>query len=515
MAEPTILGTGAYEYTMLNAAVADGTANKLAVFEVFTRNLPAQRRYHVTCGTSRLIDAITSLRYTPADIRILRSNGLLTDAAADWLANWSFTGDIDGYREGELFYQHSPILTVTARFGDAILLETLILSILNHDSTIASAASHMVAAAAGRPIIDMSSRRTHETAAIHAARAAYIGGFDSTSNVAAAVTYGIDWKGTAAHAATLARASELDAFTTQLNVLGHGTTLLIDTYSTDTGLANAITAAQGTLAGIRIDSGDLAVEAAAARTRLNAAGLHDTAIVATGDLDAATIQSLADAPIDMYGVGTRLVTGDTVPSIGLVYKLVAIADHAHTPMRPVAKTSPGKHSTGGRKYAWRELDTRAHATGEHVTTTPPDPASGRILQTALIRGGRLVEAASPRISTHAARTHHREVVRELGKRTGSLPVHMHTPQTTTVLTHGTHPQKALLIVDVQNDFCEGGSLPVPGGHTAAAAIADYLHQQHTSYQLVVTSQDWHPPTARIVVTSAAPQTTLTHGRCTA
>ena len=176
----TALLTDRYELTMAAAALADGTAARPCVFEVFARRLPDGRRYGVVAGTGRLLEAIASFRFGDAEL------GVLTDvvdrATLDWLADYRFGGDVDGYPEGELYFPGSPILTVTGTFADAVLLETLVLSVLNHDSAIASAAARMVTAAAGRPLIEMGSRRTHEEAAVACARAAYLAGFAATSS---------------------------------------------------------------------------------------------------------------------------------------------------------------------------------------------------------------------------------------------------------------------------------------------------------------------------------------------
>ncbi len=183
--ESTALWTDQYELTMLRAALADGTADRRAVFEVFARRLPEGRRYGVVAGTGRLLDAIERFRFDDGALGYLLDHEIIDTATADWLASYRFGGDIWGYAEGECYFPGSPILVVEGTFAEAVLLETLVLSILNHDSAIASAASRMTAAAGSRPIVDMGSRRTHEAAAVAAARAAYIAGFAATSNLAA------------------------------------------------------------------------------------------------------------------------------------------------------------------------------------------------------------------------------------------------------------------------------------------------------------------------------------------
>src|SRR4051795_1530480 len=195
--------TDQYELTMISAALKDGTADRGCVFEVFARRLPTGRRYGVVAGPGRLMELIRDFRFTDEDVDFLRRAQIVDSGTADWLAGYRFTGDIDGYAEGELFFPGSPIMTVSGTFAECVLLETLILSVLNHDCAIAAAAARMVTAARGRPIIEMGSRRTHEEAAVAAARAAYLAGFASTSNLEAARRYGVPTTGTAAHAFTL------------------------------------------------------------------------------------------------------------------------------------------------------------------------------------------------------------------------------------------------------------------------------------------------------------------------
>src|ERR1700735_1783718 len=258
----TGLLTDHYELTMLRAALHSGAAHRRAVFEVFARHLPNGRRYGVVAGTGRLLDALAEFRFGAGELEFLRAAGVADDATLAFLAQYAFSGDIWGYAEGDCYFPGSPILVVEGTFAEAVLLETLALSILNHDCAIASAASRMVTAAggpgpSGRPLIEMGSRRTHEGAAVAAARAAYIAGFASTSNLMARFCYGVPTSGTSAHAFTLAHDSEHDAFVAQLSSLGHGTTLLVDTYDVERGVRAAVEAAGDSLGAGRIDSGEL------------------------------------------------------------------------------------------------------------------------------------------------------------------------------------------------------------------------------------------------------------------
>lgn len=353
----TALQTDRYELTMVDAALESGVAERRSVFEVFTRRLPEGRRYGVVAGTERVIDAIQRFRFHPDHIDYLRILGL-SPRALRWLAAYRFSGDVWGYPEGDVYFPGSPILTVEATFAEAVVLETVILSTLNHDAAVAAAASRMVTAAAGRRILDMGSRRTDPDAAVAAARAAAIAGFDATSNLAAGAVYGLETAGTAAHAFTLAHLDEDVAFRAQIAAQGIGTTLLVDTYDIPTGLRTAVDVAREFGAdgpgGVRIDSGDLVGETQRARAFLDGLGATATRIVVSGDLDEYRMADLlaASAPIDVFGVGTALVTGSGAPTAGLTYKLVAIDDGSGT-LQPVAKRSAGKAGTGGRKVAQR------------------------------------------------------------------------------------------------------------------------------------------------------------------
>jgi nicotinate phosphoribosyltransferase len=380
-APSTALHTDHYELTMLDAALRDHTADRRVAFEVFTRRLPPDTRVGVFGGLGRLLDALERFRFGPDELDWLAGRAIVSPAALEWLAGYRFSGDIDAYREGELYGADSPVLTVEGTFGEAVLLETLVLSVVNHDSAVATAGSRIVAAAGNRPLIEMGSRRTDPEAAVAAARAAYIAGFASSSNLEAGRRYGIPTAGTAAHAFTLAYPTERQAFDAQVASLGPGTTLLVDTYDMEVGIRNAVAAAGPTLGAIRIDSGDLAHEARQARALLDQLGATATRVVVTGDLDQAALEDLARAPVDGYGVGTAVVMGGLRPTAGFVYKLVEAAEH------PVAKRSPGKEGVAGRKWAWRLPD----GGGDEVATdaTAP-PGAARALQVPVVRAGVIV-----------------------------------------------------------------------------------------------------------------------------
>jgi len=388
----TALLTDHYELTMLQAALEGGTGGRRSVFEVFARRLPDGRRYGVVAGVGRLLDAVEAFRFDDAVLADLAERRVVDDRTLEWLADHRFSGDVWGYGEGECYFPYSPLLVVEGSFAEAVLLETLALSILNHDSAVASAASRMTCAAAGRPCIEMGSRRTHERAAVAAARAAYVAGFATTSNLEAGRTYGIPTAGTSAHSFTLLHDSERNAFAAQVASLGKGTTLLVDTYDVADAVQAAVEIAGTSLGAVRLDSGDLLVLAREVRAQLDGLGAHDTRIVVTSDLDEHAIAALAAAPVDAYGVGTALVTGSGAPTAGLVYKLVARSDRDGGELVSVEKRSKDKGSRGGRKYALRRRSPRGVAQAEviGVGRPPHDDGDDRPLLRELIRSGEVV-----------------------------------------------------------------------------------------------------------------------------
>jgi nicotinate phosphoribosyltransferase len=424
----TALLTDHYELTMVRAALRSGVAHRRAVFEVFARQLPNGRRYGVVAGTGRLLDALERFRFGPADLGFLERAAIADDPTLEFLRTYRFGGSIWGYAEGDCYFPGSPILVVEGTFAEAVMLETLALSVLNHDCAIASAASRMVTAAADRPLIEMGSRRTHEQAAVAAARAAYIAGFTTTSNLRAGYQYGVPTSGTSAHAFTLVQDDERRAFAAQLDALGTDTTLLADTFDVPAAITAAVELAGPGLGAVRIDSGDLAAVANEVRVQLDALGATKTRIVLTGDLDEFSIAALAAQPVDGYGVGTSLVTGSGAPTAALVYKLVArgrlngadgasganraaAADQAD-PLLPVAKRSVGKPSRGGRKWAVRRLDATGTAVTELIRVTDAEPAAdshGRALLRPLVRDGEVVG----REALSAARARHQAALAEL------------------------------------------------------------------------------------------------------
>lgn len=408
--------TDHYELTMVRAALRDGTAQHRSVFELFGRRLPPGRRYGAVAGIWRVLEEVPRFRFTEEQIDFAERTGIADDTTARWMADYRFSGDIWGYPDGELWFPFSPLLTVESTFAEAVVLETLLLSILNHDCAVAAAASRIVLAARERPCVEMGSRRTHEQAAVASAVATYIAGFASTSNLQAGLEHGIPTLGTAAHSYTLVHDSERAAFAAQVEALGVNTTLLVDTFHTEQGIRTAIDVAGPGLGGIRLDSGDLVIEAQRARDLLDALGATGTRVVVTSDLDEFSVDELAGSPVDSYGVGTRVVTGSGAPTAELVYKLVARAGEpgADQALDPVAKLSTDKVSVGGRKAAYRRLDGEGVAEAEVLVIADegvpqPDPATHRPVLVPLVAQGRAVRP--PDLAQ--SRRRHRASVAEL------------------------------------------------------------------------------------------------------
>ena len=410
----TALLTDRYELTMLDAAIGSGTYDRECVFEVFTRRLPDTRRYGVVAGTGRLLSLIEDFRFGDTELAWLRDNHVVRAETLDWLADYRFRGAISGYQEGDLYFPGSPILVIDGTFAEAVLLETLTLSVLNYDSAVASAAARMVAASDGRPLAEMGSRRANESAAVAAARAAFIVGFGATSNLEAGRSWGIPTMGTAAHSFTLLHDSEEDAFRAQVAALGPGTTLLVDTYDVHAAVELAVEIAGPELGAVRIDSGDLPAVVAAVRSQLDSLGATKTRITVTNDLDEYTIASLRAAPVDSYGVGTSVVTGSGEPAAGMVYKLVAHRDAAGEWVS-VAKKSAAKATVGGRKFPVRSLHPSGIAQAETIYVDEPSTATSgeRTLLVPLFEGGSADARYTGPDGVMLAREHHEQAIAEL------------------------------------------------------------------------------------------------------
>lgn len=409
----TALLTDHYELTMLQASLASGHAHRKCVFESFARGLPGGRRYGVLAGTGRVLEALKDFRFGDDELSFLSRTKVVNGETLDYLANYRFSGNISGYAEGECYFPGSPLMVVESTFAEGVILETLVLSILNYDSAVATAASRMTATADGRPCLEMGSRRTNEQSAVAAARAAYIAGFEATSNLEAGRSHGVPTVGTAAHSFTLLHDTEEEAFASQIASLGANTALLVDTYDVTNAVKIAVDLAGSELGGVRLDSGDLVSQAREVRAQLDSLGAKDTRIVVTSDLDEYAIAGLQAAPVDAYGVGTRVVTGSGSPAAGMVFKLVSRESQSGE-MEGVAKASKNKASVGGRKYALRRRNAVGVAQEEliGIQREPQDDGDDRLLLTELVRDGEVVAATD----AQTARAHHQKSRAELPTR---------------------------------------------------------------------------------------------------
>ena len=388
--------TDHYELTMVASALQSGVAHRRAVFEVFARRLPSNRAYGVVAGIDRVLDAVSRFQFDDPTVQHLLDTGVVAEGEmADWLRAYRFSGDIAGYAEGELFFPYSPVLTVTGTFAECVVLETVMLSVLNHDCAVASAAARMADAAGGRLLIEGGSRRTDPQSAVAAARAGFVGGFNTTSNLEAGRRHGIPTGGTTAHAFVLAQATEEEAFVAQRETLGVASTYLVDTFDVMEGIRRAVKVVGPDIGAVRIDSGQLEEDSRAARNLLDSLGATDCRIVVSSDLDEFKVAQLeaAGAPIDAYLVGTSLVTGSGHPTAQMVYKLVSIADSdaPYGELRAVGKLSPGKRTLGGRKDVHRIVDTDGRFTGEVLSVLPVELQDDTMNpQVPLVRDGEIV-----------------------------------------------------------------------------------------------------------------------------
>ena len=415
------LSTDLYEVTMMAGYYTAGLTPR-ATFELYVRDLPPNRSFLVAAGLEQALDYLETLRFSPGDVEHLRGlpalHGVRPDFFDAYLPQFHFTGEVWAVEEGTPVFPPEPLLRVTAPLPEAQLVETALLALVAFQTSVASRAARMVEAAEGHQVVEFGARRAHGIeAGVLAARAACLAGCESTSNVEAGRRFGLPVSGTMAHSWVTAFPSELAAFRQYADVFGDRTVILLDTYDT---LAAARTVAASGLkpGGVRLDSGDPVALSRSVRTILNEAGLHDTKIFVSGDLDEWRIARIVDAgaPVDGFGVGAALSTSSDAPSLGAIYKLVEI-ERGGAPV-PVMKTSPGKQTCPGRKQVWRMVDEGAatedvidlagdqqHTSGGLVM----DPAA-RPLLTRVMRGG---VREAPSLSVGELRTRHRAAIAEL------------------------------------------------------------------------------------------------------
>lgn len=354
-AATSALATDQYELTMAASYFSQGMTDS-AVFDLFVRRLPPQRRFLVAAGLADALAYLEQVRFSGSDLEYLRSLGTFDEDFLDYLAGFRFTGDVWAIPEGEVCFPDEPLLRIEAPMIEAQIVETALLSTVAHQTGIASKAARVAIACGDRAFVDFASRRAHgPEAAVKAARSAYLAGASATSNVLAGKLYGIPTSGTMAHSYVMAFADEREAFRRFARDFPTTAVLLIDTYDTVQGARHAVEvahelAAEGVqLRGVRLDSGDLGELSKRVREVLDAGGLADVMIVASGDLDEHRITALleAGAPIDSFGVGTQMGVSADAPALSAVYKLAEYSG------RPVLKLSTGKDSLPGRKQVWR------------------------------------------------------------------------------------------------------------------------------------------------------------------
>jgi nicotinate phosphoribosyltransferase len=365
--------TDLYQLTMCAAYLKNGH-NPKASFELFVRSMPPNRSYMLFAGLEQAVHYLHNIHFSREQIDFLNSKGMFSNDFLSYLGHFRFTGELHALPEGTIFFPGEPILRVTAPLIEAQLVETFLLNALNFQILAATKASRIVHAARGKRVVDFGLRRCHGTeAGMKSARSSYLAGFAGTSNVLAGMKYGMPIYGTVAHSFIMAYANEPDAFRTYARAFPKNSTLIIDTYDTLEGARHAVEIgkeleANGhSLAGVRLDSGDLLKLSKQVRVILEKAGFANAKIFASGDLDEYKIDLLIrkGAPIDAFGVGTSVGTSNDAPSLNVNYKLCEIADGAGH-MRPVMKLSAGKHTMPGRKQVYREIDKKGFFAGDII-----------------------------------------------------------------------------------------------------------------------------------------------------
>ncbi len=384
------LATDLYQLTMAAGYLANGRNNDVASFELFVRKFPANRSFLVLAGIQQALEYLQNLRFSEAEIAYLKSLPVFAHVAEDFFAylrNFRFSGEVRAMPEGTIFFPNEPVLRITAPLIEAQIVETFLLSTINFQTMIASKAARIVEAAQGKNVVEFGTRRAHGMdAGLHAARAAFIAGCVGTSNVEAGMTFGIPVFGTAAHSWVMSFTDEFDSFKSFHEVFPEHTTLLIDTYDT-INAAQLATKIGVSLKGVRIDSGDLLLQAQQVREILDAAGLQATKIMVSGDLDEFKIAELLaqNAPIDSFGVGTDLSTSRDAPALAGVYKLVELNGE------PKQKLSEGKTTIPYCKQVWRNYDENGLMVGDEVKKVISKSDEGKALLQVVMQNGEAIK----------------------------------------------------------------------------------------------------------------------------
>jgi len=389
--------TDLYELTMAASYFEHGM-NEPAVFSLFVRRYPPNRRYFVSCGLKEVLDYLAEVKFTEDDLKYLESTGFFKPDFLSYLENFKFHGDVHAIPEGTIFFEEEPILEVTAPLIEAQVIETFLINTINLQSMIATKASRCVHAAGGRSLVDFSLRRTQGTdASIKVAKASYIAGFLGTSNVLAGKQLGIPIYGTMAHSFVSSFDKEIDAFRAYTQTFPENSILLVDTYDSLSGIVKAAQvgkemAVRGEhLKGIRLDSGDMAELSQKARHILDSQGLKDSMIFASGAFDEYKIQNILsqNAQIDSFGVGTKMGVSSDAPYLDMAYKIVKYNS------RPVVKLSPGKVSLTSDKQAYRFLSSK-NFYDHDVIACREDKMDGAIpLLVPVLSGGKTIYDSPP------------------------------------------------------------------------------------------------------------------------
>lgn len=378
-----------YQFTMM-AAYLEHKMTAPAVFEFFVRKLPARRGFLMAAGLEQVLDHLEGLRFGEDDLRYVAQTNRFSAGFLEYLATFRFSGDVDAMPEGTVFFSDEPVIRVTAPLPEAQMVETRLVNLLQFQTIVASKAARMVLAASGRPLVDFGLRRAHGgEAGLLAARAAYLAGFSGTATLLAEQRFGVPTFGTMAHSFIQAHDDESLAFEHFARARPRDLVLLIDTYDTERGARRVVELAPRlardgiVIRGVRIDSGDLAGHARQVRAILDAGGLSDVQIFASGGLDEDDLSAFTAraAPIDAYGIGTSLTTSSDAPALDCAYKL---QEYDGSPRR---KRSEGKATWPGRKQVWRRYDAGGTIAGDVVALEVEQGAGRPLLQPAM-RGGR-------------------------------------------------------------------------------------------------------------------------------
>ncbi|MGN6668167.1 MAG: nicotinate phosphoribosyltransferase [Trinickia sp.] len=416
----SVLLTDLYELTMLQAYF-DAGMNETASFELFVRGLPKERNFLMAAGLEQVLEYLEQLRFTPDELSSLSKTGRFSTPFIRSLEHLRFTGDVDAMREGTIFFPDEPIIRVTAPMREAQLIESRLMNLAHFETVVASKAARCVLAAPDKLLVDFGLRRAHGAeAAWLSARASFLAGFSGTATLAAGLAFGIPIYGTMAHSYVLAHDDEAYAFEQFARSQPENATLLIDTYDTEEAARKIVALAPRlakdgiSLRGVRLDSGDLGEHARRVRGILDAGGLRDVTIFASGNLDEHRLRQLFDdqAPIDGFGVGTRMNTSADAPYLDCAYKLVEYADE------PRRKRSEGKASWPGRKAVYRLTGPNGVMAGDWVTLAR-EKRDGEPLLEAVMRGGK--RCGEP-VTLQAAREHARRALRALPSAQRTLDV---------------------------------------------------------------------------------------------